>query len=94
MNEQPRPQAHASIFADFPAARLAAITAELHELEQRRSRPLAKQAELLGRESETLPLSPAPPSATPETPTSPSASSAFRPLRLRRAHAAQTDVRI
>jgi len=44
-----------------PSARIAAITAELRELEDRRARLLAEQADLIRRESETLPPSPTAP---------------------------------
>ncbi len=52
----------------MPYSRLAAIAAELRELEERRSRLLAEQAELTRREYDTLPLTGPQSVATPLTP--------------------------
>ena len=67
----------------IPAARLAAIAAELRELEAHRARLLAEQADLLRRETEArLPLFAPAASSSPGTPSSRSASvtSASSPL--------------
>ncbi len=54
--------------AESPSPRLAAIAAELRELEEHRSRLLAEQAELTRRESDTLPLTGPQSISTPLTP--------------------------